>query len=49
MINPTVKKETKKKYKSVSPLREAAKENPATTKKFVAYVDKRRKEMETKI
>lgn len=49
MINPTVKAETKKRYKSVSPVNESAQENPATTKKFVAYVEKRRKEMEKKI
>lgn len=49
MINPTVKAETKIRHKSVSPISESTQENPATTKKFVAYVEKRRKEMEKKI
>ena len=46
MINPTAKKNYKR-MRSVSPTA-TLKENPATTKKFNAYVDKRRREMEEK-
>jgi hypothetical protein len=53
MINPTIKKEMKR-AKSVTfkhsraDSKESKKEDPATTMKFVAYVEKRRKDMEDK-
>lgn len=55
-INPTLKKvNNNNKSHSVGRVsqmvgvpRDSIKENPATTMKFVAYVDKRRKDMEEK-
>ena len=48
-LNPTLKAFTKRSHSvSTAQPRDSGEQNPATTKKFVAYVDKRRKEMEDK-
>jgi hypothetical protein len=47
MINPTLKKRAKSAVKVGSPQRDD-REKPAVTQKFSSYVEKRRREMETK-
>jgi hypothetical protein len=47
MINPTLKKKARSVVSAHSPQRDD-REKPAVTHKFSSYVEKRRKEMETK-